>query len=194
NCYFVYRRPHWNFACFQGDEMNLFGDYDFEFRLPPVPYSGEWQVRLGYCALDTRGVAQIYFDDVPQGIPLDMRKGLYHESIMGTAFNEKSYTDMTDEEKAEDQKALKNKGYYRGAYGACNTDGNSFGEFVTNGDTHRRVLCQTFIDNTKDHYLRIRCASKSKTGNNNEFMIDYLELVPKSIYGVVDDGKIEDDL
>ena len=72
--------------------------------------------------------------------------------------------------------------------------GNVQNEFVTNGDTHRRVLTQTYIDNTKDHYLRIRCASKSKTGNNNEFMIDYLELVPKSIYGVVDDGKLEDDL
>ena len=101
---------------------------------------------------------------------------------------------MTDEEKAEDQKALKNKGYYRGAYGGYHSDGNVLNEFVTDAATHRRVLCQTYIDNTQDHYLRIRCASKSKTGNNNEFMIDYLELVPKSIYGVVDDGEIEDDL
>lgn len=194
NCYFVYRRPHWNFWCYQGDELNLFGDYDFEFRLPPVPYSGEWQVRLGYCALGTRGVAQIYFDDIPQGIPLDMRVYLDDERIMGTDFSEVSYTSMTDEEKAEDQKALKNKGYYRGAYGGYHSDGNVINEFVTNARTHRRVLCQTYIDNTQDHYLRIRCASKSKTGNNNEFMIDYLELVPKSVYGVVDDGEIEDDL
>ena len=108
-CYFVYRRPHWNFACYQGDEMTLFGDYDFEFRLPPVPYSGEWQVRLGFCALDTRGIAQIYFDGIPQGIPLDMRIYLDDERVMGTDFSEISYTSMTDEEKAEDQKALKNK-------------------------------------------------------------------------------------
>ena len=113
---------------------------------------------------------------------------------MGTDFNEVSYTAMTDEEKAEDLMALKNKGYYRGAFGGYHSDGNVFNEFVTDAATHRRVLCQTYIDNTKDHYLRIRCASKSKTGNNNEFMIDYLELVPKSVYGVVDDGEIEDDL
>lgn len=194
NCYFVYRRPHWNFWSYCGDEFNLFGDYDFEFRLPPVPYSGEWQIRLGYCALTTRGVAQIYFDDVPQGIPLDMRKFLNDESIMGTVFDEKTYTDMTDDEKAEDQKALKNKGYYRGAYGGYHSDGSAINEFVNNPRTHRRVLCQTYIDNTKDHYLRIRCASKSKTGNNNEFMLDYLELVPKSVYGVVNEGEIEDDL
>ncbi|MBQ8360504.1 MAG: fasciclin domain-containing protein [Bacteroidaceae bacterium] len=194
---FVYRRPHWNFWSYCGDEMNLFGDYNFEFRLPPVPYSGEWQVRLGFCALDTRGVAQIYFDDVPQGIPLDMRIGLNDESILGSNFSEdegKAYTDFTDEQKAEDQKALKNKGIYRGAYGGYHTDGSGMGEFVNHPTTFRRVLCQTYIDNTKDHYIRIRCASKSKTGNNNEFMVDYLELVPKSVYGVVNEGEMEDDL
>lgn len=61
----VYRRPHWNFWSYEGDEFNLFGDYDFTFRLPPVPYEGEYQIRLGFCALDTRGVAQIYFDGKP---------------------------------------------------------------------------------------------------------------------------------
>ena len=68
------------------------------------------------------------------------------------------------------------------------------GESVNHPTTFRRVLCQTYIDNTKEHYIRIRCASKSKTGNNNEFMVDYLELVPKSVYGVVNEGEIEDDL
>lgn len=194
NCYFVYRRPHWNFWSYEGDEFNLFGDYDFTFRIPPVPYSGEWQVRLGYCALGTRGVAQIYFDGVPQGIPLDMRKYLNDETIMGSIFDEKTYSSMTDEEKAEDQKALKNKGYYRGAYGGYHSNGSTKTEFADNPRTHRRVLCQTYIDANKEHYLRIRCASASKTGNNNEFMLDYLELVPKSVYGVVDEGEIEDDL
>ena len=89
NCQFVYRRPHWNFYSYEGDEFNLFGDYDFTFRIPPVPYTGEYQIRLGFCAFDTRGVAQIYFDGMPQGIPLDMRKYLNHESIMGTAFSER---------------------------------------------------------------------------------------------------------
>ena len=79
----VYRRPHWNFWSYEGDEFNLFGDYDFTFRLPPVPYEGEYQIRLGFCALDTRGVAQIYFDGKPQGIPVDMRKRLSDETILG---------------------------------------------------------------------------------------------------------------
>jgi hypothetical protein len=192
NCHFLYRRPHLSYYVYCGDEMNLFGDYDFEFRLPPVPYSGEWQIRLGYSITATRGVAQIYFDDIPQGIPLDMRKRLDDETIMGTAFSEKSYTEMTAEERAEDQKALKNKGYYRGPAGGY--FGTGLSEFETQSSVARRVLCQVYIDNKEDHYLRIRCASKSKTGNNNEIMIDFLELVPKSVYGVGDDGAIEDDL
>jgi len=31
-------------------------------------------------------------------------------------------------------------------------------------------------------------------GNDNEFMVDYLELVPKNVYGVTDEGAQEDDL
>ena len=194
SCYLVYRRPHWNFWSYEGDEWNLFGDYDITFKLPPVPYEGEWEVRLGFCALTTRGVAQIYFDNKPQGIPLDMRKFLNDASIMGTAFDEKVYTGMTDEEKAEDQKSLKNKGRYRGPYGGYHSDGSVINEFVTNPRTQRVVLCQVHIDPNKNHYLRIRCTSSSKLGNNNEFMLDYLELVPKSVYGVTTSGKMEDDL
>ena len=192
NCKFLYRRPHLTYYVYCGDEVNLFGDYDFEFRIPPVPYSGEWQIRLGYSVTTTRGIAQIYYDNKPQGIPLDMTVPLSDETILGAEFSEVDYGDMTSEEKAEDQKALKNKGYYRGPAGAYYGTGRA--EFETQANTPRRILCQVYIDNKQDHYLRIRCASKSKTGNNNEFMLDYIELVPKSVYGVTDDGKIEDDL
>lgn len=194
NAAMVYRRPHWNFWSYEGDEWNFFGDYDITFRLPPVPYDGEWQVRLGFCALKTRGVAQIYFDGKPQGIPLDMRKFLNEETMMGSEFDSKTYTNMTADEKAEDQKVLKNLGAYRGAYGGYHTDGSAINEFVNNPRTYRLVLCQTRIDPSRDHYLRIRCTSTSKLGNNNEFMMDYLELVPKSVYGVTGDGDMEDDL
>jgi len=190
----VYRRPHWNFWSYEGDEFNLFGDYDFTFRLPPVPYEGEYQIRLGFCALDTRGVAQIYFDGKPQGIPLDMRKRLDDESVMGTKFGVKTWAKMTDEEKAEDQKNLKNLGYYRGANGGYHTDGSAVNEFVDNPRTYRLVLCTVHINPKTDHFLRIRCTSSSKLGNNNEFMMDYLEIVPKSVYGVTESGKMESDL
>jgi hypothetical protein len=50
------------------------------------------------------------------------------------------------------------------------------------------------LDASVDHFLRIRVASDGKKGNDNEFMLDFLELVPKSVYGVDGDGELEDDL
>lgn len=79
--YFIYRRPRLGYYCYEGDEMNLFGDYDFTFKIPPVPFEGDWQIRLGFTCEPTRGIGQIYFDDVPQGIPLDMTKNLADPTI-----------------------------------------------------------------------------------------------------------------
>ena len=200
NCHVVMRRPHTNFWSWQGDEWNLFGDYDFTFRIPPVPKSGEYQLRLGFCGLKTRGVAQVYFDGVPQGIPLDMTVYLNEEFFLGDRFvdDEKlgDYNGKTAEEKAEEQKLLKNLGAYRAGrstYHFNPSSGEQF-DFTGNPRTYRRILCQTYIDANKDHYLRFRVASDGKQGNNNEFMLDYFELVPKSVYGVGGDGEMEDDL
>lgn len=198
NCHLVLRRPHQNFWSWQGDEWNIFGEYDFTFRLPPVPYSGDWQIRLGFCGLKTRGVAQIYFDGIPQGIPLDMTQYLNEEAFIGSRFvNDETaadYDKMTDEEKAKEQKVLKNLGAYRAGRSTYHTNGSTKYFFIGNYRTFRRVLCQVPIDANKDHYLRFRVASDSKQGNDNEFMLDYLELVPKSVYGVGGDGEMEDDL
>ncbi len=199
NCYCVLRRPHSNFWSWQGDEWNLFGDYDFTFRIPPVPYSGDWQLRLGFCAIPTRGVMQVYVDGVPQGIPLDMTQELNSEMYLGSRFSldEKltTYAKMSKEELAEEQKMLKNQGAYRA--------GRSTYHFPSSGDklyfygdqgTYRRILCQTYFDCNQDHFVRFRVASDGKQGNNNEFMLDYFEMVPKSVYGVDGDGEMEDDL
>ena len=199
NCYCVMRRPHINFWSWQGDEWNLFGDYDFTFRIPPVPKSGMYQLRLGFCALETRGVMQVYFDGVPQGIPLDMTKFLNSELYIGDRFLDKEdlsdYNSKTDEEKAEEQKTLKNLGAYRDgrAQYHFNTSGTKY-YFLGNPRTYRRILCQTYIDADKDHYLRFRVASDGKQGNNNEFMLDFFEIVPSTVYSVDGEGDMEDDL
>ncbi len=189
---FVYRRPHDWYDSYEGDEMNLFKDFDFTFRLPPVPYEGEWQVRIGFAAEPTRGVAQIYYDDKPQGIPLDMTKQLNDASILGADWKA-DYNSMSTVDLSTDQKVLKNKGYYRGAAGGyhyTSQGGTTQAIFATQPHTIRLVICTTHIDPAEDHYLRIRCVS-AKQGNDNEFMLDYLELVPKGIFGVTDEGQME---
>ena len=204
NCYCVMRRPHINFWSWQGDEWNLFGDYDFTFRIPPVPYSGEWQLRLGFCALETRGVMQVYFGEdpnnlTPQGIPLDMTKFLDSELYIGDRFKDDEslgdYKSMDDEEKAEEQKLMKNLGAYRDGRSQYhfNTSGQKY-YFLGNPRTYRRILCQYNIQADKDYYLRFRVASDGKQGNNNEFMLDFFEMVPRSVYAVDGVGAMEDDL
>ena len=197
NGYFIYRRPHQNYWSYNGDEFDMQGNYDISFRIPPVPFESDYQIRLGYAAMEgLRGIAQVYFDDVPQGIPLDMNKDLRDASILGDDYTKKgNYTSMTDEEKQEDRKVLKNLGYYRGANGAFHTgDGGTTKSYFSNEyATIRIVLCTVHIKPDTDHYLRLRAVS-SKSGNDNEAMLDYIEIVPKSVYGVTDEGAQEDDL
>jgi hypothetical protein len=188
----VLRRPHLYYWSWQGDEWNLFGDYDMTFRIPPVPFSGEWQFRLGFCAIPTRGVMQVYFDGKPQGIPLDMTKNLDTDMYLGDRYKSyDAYMKMTDEEKAEYQKVLKNLGAYDD--GRSQLIGQKDHPLGNANGMYRRILCQTDIDATKDHYIRFRVASDGK-GNNNEFMFDFFEMVPKSVYAVDGEGAMEDDL
>ena len=200
NCHFVYRRPHWEFWSWQGDELNLFGDYDFTFRIPPVPYSGEWQLRLGFAPLETRGVMQVYFDGIPQGIPLDMIKLVNDEMYLGNRVSDDAqlteYKKMSKEDLASEQKLLKNLGAYRGPRSTYCIGNNGSVKNYNWGNMHmmRRICVQTWIDATKDHYLRFRVASDGKQGNDNEFMFDFFEMVPKSVYSVDGDGEMEDDL
>ena len=188
----VMRRPHLYFWSWQGDEWNLFGDYDMTFRIPPVPFSGEWQFRLGFCSIPTRGVMQVYFDGKPQGIPLDMTKDLNTDMYLGDRYKSyDNYMKMTDEEKAEYQKVLKNLGAYDD--GRSQLIGQKDHPLGNASGMYRRILCQTDVDATKDHYIRFRVASDGK-GNNNEFMFDFFEMVPKSVYAVDGEGAMEDDL
>jgi len=198
NGYFIYRRPRQGYWSLHGDEFICQGNYDITFRIPPVPYDGEWQVRLGYAAMSIRGIAQIYFGNdpnslIPQGIPLDMTRDLSHSSILGSAFSKKAYTAMNDDEKSEDRKTLKNLGFYRGANGGYRTGGSDQQHFSDIAATLRIVLCTAHMNQNEDYYIRVRAVS-SKQGNNNEVMLDYLELVPKSVYGVSDGAAQEDDL
>ena len=199
NCVFKWRRPIALYNIYMWDEFNLFGDYDFKFRLPPVPFDGEWQIRLGFTAQATRGVAQIYLDGIPQGIPLDMTKYVdsdYYLGEDGFISQPSDYNNLTPEEKAEYFKTMKNLGIYpgpRSVYANSGWSGNRQ-MITTYNSSMRKIISQSYLDSSKDHYLRIRVASDGSTGNDNEFALDFIELVPKSVYGADEGGEMEDDL
>ena len=198
NCHLTWRRPISWADIYMWDEFNLTGNYDFTFRLPPVPFNGEWQIRLGFTQQNSRGIAQIYIDDVPQGIPLDMTKKLDDPYYIGDEFidNINTYDGLSAEDKAEYYKSLKNLGVYphpRSLY--CDNGGQGSRAYnIIYNIGIRKVISQSYLNCNQDHYMRFRVASDGKQGNNNEFALDFLELVPKSVYGTDDGEDMEDDL
>ena len=191
-----------------GDEMDAQDLFDITFTLPPVPFTGEWQIRLGFAPMnvvndgaDWRGQVQIYFDDTAQGIPLDFSKTL--AEVYGISASDWSaiiYEDIRkdDEKRQEDFKILKNKGYYRGPHSVFNSSNGlisgKYNTFSQMRNTARKVLCTVKIEAGKTHTLRIKNVSQGLTAKTKEAMLDYLELVPKSIYGITDGDSAEDDL
>ena len=76
----IARRAHLNFWSWQGDEINIFGNYDMTIKLPPLP-AGEWEVRMGICALESRGAARIYLNDKITIDSLNMRFNYYNPEM-----------------------------------------------------------------------------------------------------------------
>ena len=127
-----------------------------------------------------------------------MTKDLDSDYYIGDDFisNIDDYDAMSAEEKAEYYKSLKNLGVYphpRSFY--YNSAGSgSKGYNVVAAIGQRKIISQSFLDCNQDHYIRIRVASDGKGGRENEFALDFIELVPKSVYGADGDGESEDDL
>ena len=103
------------------DCVSILGTYDLTFRLPNVP-PGSYELRLGYGAMDDRGIVQMYVDNMPQGLPLDMRVN-GEDPIIGGLYNgwngwrnseENSNGIYTSEELEENARTMKNNGYYSG--------------------------------------------------------------------------------
>ncbi|MCQ2220906.1 MAG: fasciclin domain-containing protein [Prevotella sp.] len=200
---FVYRRPRLNFYSMHGDEFVANGVFDVEFELPPFPFEGDWQIRLGFAPMSTapRGAVQIYIDGKAEGIPLNMDLLINTPEIYGSG-GFPSYASIrdNDEKRTADFKNLKNKGYYRGPYSIFHADENdaSKGEkFAQQPSTVRKVLCTLTIkkeDLGKKHTMRIKNVSTTNA-KHKEAMLDYLEFVPKSVYGISgESGSSEDDL
>ena len=193
--FFVQRpkTPWWNWG---GDEINILGtSYDVTFPLPNVP-PGTYELRLGYPGMLDRGIAQIYVDGIPQGIPIDMRYraddarvgGLYNGTTGFRNSEESTSGVYTTEQLEENERTMKNNGYYSGPKscftGNDGTDApryspNSCTMMYNNAYTFRRKVCDVEIKPHTDHKIRIR--SVFTQGNRGCFILDYMELVPISI-------------
>lgn len=200
---FLFQSQHNTYWSYEGDEFNLFSpvnSYDITMNLPSLP-SGTYQIRLGFCAMATRGICQFYLDGVPQGSPFDQRNDNFVARTGWFNYDEKKKAVSAEEFEAS-KKVMHNNGYYHGPAGVFNAVGEGVkDENVTNksyfcnngggGYTVRYVLTSDYLDGNKQHTMRIK--SIWAVGDV-VVMLDYLEFVPKSVYGVEGEGKAEDDL
>lgn len=179
-------RPHPSYWNLGGDEINFLGnDYDVEFRLPAVP-PGTYEVRMGYAGMADRGIAQIYFDGEPQGIPMDLRFDAT-DGRVGGIYN----VDLSDEELEENNRTMKNNGFYRAPasifmYTKQPTSPEDYAQasvvYVDEiQQMMRKTLCTTYFSANEHHKLRVK--SVWSGAERGCFMIDYIELVPIAISG-----------
>lgn len=163
------------FQDYQGDEIFLSAAsgslYDFTITLPPIP-AGTYEVRFAYLTNGKRGVAQLYFDGVPAGVPLNLNNAATDPSI---GF-EKPGSVAADPYGFENDKMMRNRGYMKGpeCYKVI-TEGWTFFNARNSKDVLRKILGTYIFREAGHHTLTVKGLS------GGEFMLDYMEFVPTSV-------------
>ncbi len=173
------RNRYLNFWSYQGDEVQITGNFDVTFKIPPVP-KGDYEVRIATClGFSNRGIMAFYFDGKPCGLPRDMRKGGQDPSI-----GYKHDDDLGDTEAiVAYDRAMHTRGWMKGpaSYGTLNQDGTGSPYWMRNAaDMLRQVITTFHSDGKTDHYIRVQ--QLLDIGNMGTFAFDYLELCPSTVY------------
>lgn len=174
---------------YQGDELNVVGNYEITIKLPPVPLDEMYELRLGVSTNDRRGMCQVYWgpnkNALPAaGIPFDMRMGGKSLEVKGggnlpsiVGWEEDQEDD--DEVNAEVDKKMRNNGYMKGP--------NSYYEYgAANGTTLRasdkvlrRIILREDMKANETYYIQFKSVLED---TETEFYLDYIEFCPKSVY------------
>lgn len=167
--------PNWN--SYKQNAVNITGIFDIEFKLPRVP-SGTYEIRTGYSCGVERGVVQFYLNNVPCGIPADLRE-YGNETVNGWKADIIKDNGKPDKEanKAID-KAMRNHEHMK-AMDSYHTP-NASDSFRDHSWNLRRILTTTRLDENETYYLRCRQVLEDGTCFWN---FDYLEIVPKDVWG-----------
>lgn len=169
---FAYINSDDRFLDYQGDEVWLAGLYDFEVTTLPVP-AGTYEVRFAYQPTGARGAAQLYWDGVPCGIPLDLRLDANDPKIGYVTPG----SDSDDLDGFENDKMMRNRGYMKGpvTYKAINDTWYPGANARMSNRVVRRILGIYTFDKDGTHKFKVKAA------RSGEFMFDYLEFVPLEI-------------
>ena len=175
---FTYLNSYGGYLDYEGDEVYLKGLYDFSVVTPPIP-KGVYEVRFGYQPTPGRGVAQLYFDSIPCGIPLDLRNNADNALI---GYQTISATNLDDPFGYENDKMMRNRGYMKGPSSYQDFIDRSWGygfKQPARNNVHvlRKVLGIYNFDKPGNHVFTVKSVY-SGVNNDGQFMFDYLEFIP----------------
>lgn len=170
---------------YQGDELYCKGAYDFAIKLPPVPKDGTYELRFGYVNNGKRTIVQFYLGHssdrstmTPCDIPLDQNVNPTSTTVGWTNPN-------TDGDNgAAVDKAMHNRGWMRGPnyFSNMKHGEGSTARFKSDGGQHhiRRVVTKQYFKQGEENWFRCKTAMPENT--EAEFQLDYIELVPATVY------------
>ena len=174
---------------YQGDEIIVTGQYDLVVKLPRVPKSGTYELRIASSNNRLRGFVQVYLGTSPNrtnpvGLPIDMRETV--GMIPGSPWVNDKVSQGDQATCLENDRNLRNQGYMKGPQ-YFHKDGKDGSEPVRNieGNSEdaaalRRILTAQHFDANQTYYLRFKSAIPDYS--NSQLFLDYLELVPSSVY------------
>lgn len=174
---------------YEGDGIDIEGQFDMYVKLPPVPHNGTWQLRLSYRSNSLCGIIQTYFaalpvgqevdrtDWSPLGLPIDLRVNLEAPAV--------GWINDDDLESASDiealDKSMKNRGWMKGSDAQRTATDILHRKVNTMG---RLILATEYMTSNTDYYIRFK---QLLDNNKAEFLFDYIELVPKSVFDNAED-------
>ena len=152
----------------EGNMVAICGEFDIEIKLPPVPKTGMYELRLGYNVNPSRGIIQAYLNGVACGVPVNLQQG---------PEGWKEDTEDEEENRATD-KSMHNRGFMKAPDSQGGDISNGGTPFRAAGHIMRRVLYTGEIRQDQENWLRFRQLLKG----NYSLSLDYIELCPKNIY------------
>ena len=178
---FCYLNAYGGYLDYEGDEVYLKGMYDFTVQTPPVP-AGTYEVRFCYQPTGGRGAAQLYWDGVPCGIPLDLRI-LANDPLIGFETPGSDPTDYVVDDQGntiygvENDKMMRNRGYMKGPCTYKDVLGVWYGKLVARNSPQvlRRILGTYTFTKSSTHLFSVVAVREG------QFMMDFLEFVPVEV-------------
>ena len=171
---------------FEQDEPFFEGNYDVIFKLPRVPNSGTYELRVAVGNGDGCGMMQIYLGTDKNnlsaiGLPLDMR---YNEQTAATLFGYFIDSDLKDDNLRK-ERDMRNHDVMKGTncYGSASSAGTTGGR--NDGfSLHklRHILYRGYVDQNKTYYIRFKTILSNPAAHLD---IDYMEWCPKNVYAGV---------